>query len=272
MIIDKPSWVATTGVCVYVIDTHPDGPPAPSPLSHASGPCPSMSLPSPPGCPIFSVDVHPGGDKVATCGSDNKVFIWNMQPILSHQAEVDPSVPKLLATLSDHYGPVNVVRFSPNGQYIASGSDDKLVCIHEQKAGPGKAAFGSKDTPNVENWKQVQALRGHENNIVDLTWSPKDGMLATASLDNKVIVWEALSGRRVALLDKHHGFVKGVAWDPFNVFLASQGELDGIIIWRVEDWTMVTRITEPLGEPLGIAFHARLTWSPDGQVLVPAKK
>ena len=69
---------------------------------------------------------------------------------------------------------------------------------------------------------QVQALRGHDNNVVDLTWSPDGSLLASASLDNTVIIWEPASGRRVTTLTGHHGFVKGVAWDPFNVFLATQ--------------------------------------------------
>jgi WD40 repeat protein len=42
-------------------------------------------------------------------------------------------------------------------------------------------------------------LRGHAKNVMDVAWSPDDTLLASASLDNYVFVWDA-SGARVATL------------------------------------------------------------------------
>lgn len=50
-----------------------------------------------------------------------QVRVWNMAPIIDAEAERDPLVPKSLATLSEHFGPVNVVRWSHDGRYVASG-------------------------------------------------------------------------------------------------------------------------------------------------------
>lgn len=220
--------------------------------------------------PIFSIDVHPSGLKLLTAGADKAIRVWNFSPILHEKSELDSNVPKLLATLQEHYAAVNVARFSPNGNFIASGSDDQLAAIYELKPGPGKSAFGSNATPNVENWKQVQVLRGHKNNIVDLTWSPDSLRIATASLDNYVNVWDVSTGQTVARLQGHYGFVKGVSWDPFNHYLASQGEQDGVIIWRVEDWHLVAKFDENLKDVGSVAFHHRLGWSPDGQYVTAA--
>lgn len=82
--------------------------------------------------------------------------------------------------------------------------------------------------------------RGHGNNVTDLAWSNDDALLATASLDGSVGVWEARSGRRLATL-RHNNFCKGVAWDPLGSYLASQGD-DGIRIWRCEGWEQVAHI------------------------------
>ena len=37
-------------------------------------------------------------------------------------------------------------------------------------------------------------LRGHANNVADLCWSPDDARLATASIDNSLMVWDAATG------------------------------------------------------------------------------
>lgn len=74
------------------------------------------------GSPIFSVDVHPAGTRLATAGKDLKVKIWNLLPVVDVQQELNPVVPKLLTTLADHYGDVNIARFSRDGKRLASGA------------------------------------------------------------------------------------------------------------------------------------------------------
>ena len=55
------------------------------------------------GAPIFSVDCHPDGTRIATAGGDQKVKVWSLAPILKDKdrsdVENDPSAPKCLATL-----------------------------------------------------------------------------------------------------------------------------------------------------------------------------
>ena len=65
------------------------------------------------------------------------------------------------------------------GRHLATGSDDKLVCIYELRAGTGQAAFGSSEGPNVENWKLSATLRGHSFHVIDVAWSLEDTYLAS---------------------------------------------------------------------------------------------
>ena len=63
---------------------------------------------------IFSIDVDSVGKKVATAGSDAKVKVWSLRPLLSAAAEQDENRhPQLLATLTEHCAPVNTVRCAP---------------------------------------------------------------------------------------------------------------------------------------------------------------
>ena len=71
--------------------------------------------------PIYSIACHPSGQRFATCGSDNKIKIWSLKPLLSARESDLESAPRQLATLTDSISPVNVVRFSHCGRWLASG-------------------------------------------------------------------------------------------------------------------------------------------------------
>lgn len=67
----------------------------------------------------------------------------------------------------------------------------------------------------MENWRCISTLRGHDGDVLHVAWSPKDKYLASSSVDNSVIVWNANKfPEKVATLKKHKGLVKGVCWDP----------------------------------------------------------
>lgn len=159
-----------------------------------------------------------------------------------------------------------------NGQMLASGADDKLVMIWKRFSGSG-ANFGSSGvTKNIENWKCTSTLRGHNGDVLDLAWSPQDRWLASCSIDNSIIIWDAHQSfpTIVATLKGHTGLVKGVTWDPVGKFIASQSDDRSVKIWKTSDWTIQTTITEPFEECGGTTHILRLSWSPDGQYLVSA--
>ena len=108
------------------------------------------------GQPIFSVDVHPDGTRFATAGQDGTIKIWALAPVLDKASEQDESVPRLLATLSGHEGAVNCARWSPDGRFLASGSDDSMVMLW-RLAGAGErqgaVPFGGKAATQHEKWR-----------------------------------------------------------------------------------------------------------------------
>ncbi|KAK6119852.1 hypothetical protein DH2020_046399 [Rehmannia glutinosa] len=215
---------------------------------------------------IFSIDIQPGGLRFATGGGDHKVRIWNMKSV-SRELQTDDSASKLLATLRDHFGSVNCVRWAKHGRYIASGSDDQAILVHERKPGSGTTEFGSGEPPDVENWKVAMTLRGHTADVVDLNWSPDDATLASASLDNTIHVWDMSNGICTAVLRGHSSLVKGVAWDPIGSFIASQSDDKTVIIWRTSDWSLAHRTDGHWAKSLGSTFFRRLDWSPCGHFI-----
>lgn len=218
------------------------------------------------GMQIFSIDIQPGGLRFATGGGDHKVRIWNMKSV-ARGLQNDEPTQRLLATLRDHFGSVNCVRWAKHGRYIASGSDDQVILIHERKPGSGTTEFGSGEPPDVENWKVAMTLRGHTADVVDLNWSPDDSTLASGSLDNTVHIWNMSNGICTAVLRGHSSLVKGVTWDPIGSFVASQSDDKTVIIWRTSDWSLAHKTDGHWTKSLGSTFFRRLGWSPCGHFI-----
>ncbi|KAL5017440.1 hypothetical protein ScPMuIL_007029 [Solemya velum] len=223
---------------------------------------------------IFSVDIHPDDSRFATGGQGEdagKIMIWNMAPVRDEKDEKDDSVPKILCQMDNHLACVNCVRWSHNGKCLASGGDDKMAMIWQISRNAGVSTVFGSGRKNLEQWRPVTTLRGHSGDVLDLAWSPEDVWLATCSVDNTIIVWNAEKfPEQIAVLKGHCGLVKGVTWDPVGKYLASQADDKSVRIWRTLDWQMESSITEPFNECGGTTHVLRLNWSPDGHYIVSA--
>nr|XP_023016100.1 protein HIRA homolog [Leptinotarsa decemlineata] len=223
--------------------------------------------------PIFSVDIHPNGGRFATGGqggSGGRIVIWNIGPVLYENEETNPKIPKMLCQMDNHLACVNVVRWSNAGHLLASGGDDKLVMIWRLSNEGTSSIFGSGKV-NIETWKCVHTLNSHNGDVLDISWAPHDGWLASGSVDNTVIIWNAQKfPEKISVLKNHTGMVKGVTWDPVGKYIASQSDDKSLRIWRTSDWAQQEVVTDPFTECSATTHVLRLSWSPDGQYLVSA--
>ena len=226
------------------------------------------------GQPIFSLSLHPDGSRLATGGQGKDsgiVVIWNMAPVISAKAEKDLSVPKMLCELTNHLGCVNCVRWSIDGKLLASGGDDAIIMLWQLRyKGTTAPAFGS-DKPIHEQWGCGHMLRGHNGDVLDMCWSHDQRYLASASVDNTIIIWNARKfPEKLSTLSGHTGLVKGITWDPVGKYLASQCDDKTLRVWRTSDWKEEASITSPFQKCGGTTHVLRLSWSPDGRFIVSA--
>ncbi|KDQ60101.1 hypothetical protein JAAARDRAFT_125533 [Jaapia argillacea MUCL 33604] len=212
---------------------------------------------------IFSVHVHPDDSRIATGGLDARVRIWSTKPILNEAAEISNKPPKLLCSLTMHSGPVLCVRWAHSGKWLASGSDDQVIMVWDHDPNAKGRVWGS-DEVNVEGWKFLKRLVGHESDVTDLAWSPGDRYLASVGLDSQIFVWCGFTLDRLRVINQHQGFVKGVCWDPVGEFLATQSDDRSVKIWRTKDWEQEAEVRKPFEDSPGSTFFRRLSWSPDG--------
>ncbi|BEI84314.1 hypothetical protein CcaverHIS002_0409180 [Cutaneotrichosporon cavernicola] len=173
--------------------------------------------------------------RFATCGGDFKVRLWMIHPNIptvnaaTHAAltgqEVAPHPPRVeyLATLSKHTAAVNVVRFSPSGQMLASASDDGNVILWVASDRP-TTTFGEtpEETPDKEHWRPQKMLQVTNKHVMDLAWSPDGDFFIAGSTDNTATIWKASTGECVFALREHAHIVQGVNWDPLNEYIATQ--------------------------------------------------
>ena len=92
--------------------------------------------------------------------TDNRALIWRLSPVLdTPQANTSGDVvSKLLCAVAGHEQSVNVVRWSPNGRWLATGSGDGRVGLAERTANPTE--FGA--SAGSEVWRFRQYLTGSQ--------------------------------------------------------------------------------------------------------------
>ncbi|CAM1154504.1 CHAF1B (predicted) [Pycnogonum litorale] len=77
--------------------------------------------------PVLSVDFQYGGcqvKRIATGGTDSHVLIWYVS-----QDELGTVSLDFACDLTRHQKSVNIVRFSPNGDLLASADDGIHLCL-----------------------------------------------------------------------------------------------------------------------------------------------
>jgi len=104
---------------------------------------------------------------------------------------------------------------------VAVGDEGGLVHLIESAQG---------ENPGFR--KVYLSFRSHDNAVFDLTFSPDDRQLATASGDQTCRIFDVLSQKVIYSLRAHKNSVKQVTFDPLNPFVLASSGRDGFLnIW-----------------------------------------
>ena len=233
---------------------------------------------------VYSCHVSPDGARLVTAAGDGYVRIWSTEAIFN-AANASYDKPRQLASMSYHSGTIHTVRFGPNGKYVASGADDKFVCvyIHDPNLPSHNSTFGSNEAPPVENWRIFRRLIGHDNDVQDLGWSWDGSILVSVGLDSKIVVWSGHTFEKLKTLSNHQSHVKGICFDPANKYFATASDDRTVKVFRftspgpnssahdqMNNFTLETTISAPFSNSPLTTYFRRCSWSPDGMHIAAA--
>ncbi|XP_011314709.1 chromatin assembly factor 1 subunit B [Fopius arisanus] len=239
--------------------------------------------------PVLSIDIQRTEKKsdedpfwrLATGGADTHVLIWHLRVNDLGAASVS-----CVADLERHQKAVNVVRFSPSGEILATGDDESAIILWKQKEESVEIpSLDDENFVNKEQWTVWKVLRGHLEDIYDISWSPDSNFIVSGSVDNSAIVWDVQKGRNISILQDYKGFVQGVSWDPLNQSIVTLSTDRHCRLIDVKTMKTVQRVHKaviptPEGHPLEgqtvrifhddtfKSFFRRLTFTIDGSLII----
>ena len=149
---------------------------------------------------------------------------------------------RYLKTFKNHLGPINCVRFSPNGETVVSASADKTIKLW-----------------NLTNYQEAFTLIGHTQTVLALAISPDGNILASGSADNTIKLWNLRTGEEIQTLLGHNGSVLCLAISPDGQTLVSASADCTVKIWNLNMFQLIHTLTGHTKSVLCIAIN------PDGK-------
>lgn len=184
-------------------------------------------------------------------------------------------------TLSGHTAMVHDIKYSPDGQWLASAGFDKTLRIWNAKSGQqisvlnghtgpvtsvcfspdGKQLASCGHDTNARLWDVAtgqlkHTLSGHTKDIGSVAISPDGSLVATAGSDGLIKLWNASTGEIERTISEHGSWVWCVAFSPDGKTIASAGKNTLVKLWNIETGTL--RSTHPhSGEAFFVCYSPK---------------
>jgi WD40 repeat protein len=200
--------------------------------------------------PTFTPFIKSRNSATKSTASEYQSVTVDIEPEqLSLKAEMSQTW-RCIHTLKWHTASVNSVAISPDGQTLATASDDTTVNLWNLKTG-----------------KLIFTFFGLLKAVFSVTFSPDGQMIASGDLDKTITTWKVDTKAMRSLYShagsrySHAGYVYSIAYRPDGEILASGSADKTIKIWNLRRWVSTRTLTG----------HSDTVWSvaisPDGQTL-----
>lgn len=169
---------------------------------------------------VFGVCFSPDNTKLATCGADKFVKVWEM-----------PSG-KLLKSFEGHTHHVLDVGWKPDGKFLASGGADNNVKVWDYEKG-----------------EQARTINAHQKQVTRLVFVGKTPTFLTASGDTNVKLWNIDNGGNQRNFPGGSDFLYAVAVSPDGKLVAAGGEEGTVRLYNGDSAALIKALLPPGEEP-----------------------
>jgi len=185
--------------------------------------------------PVDSIAFDKTGQRFVSGSWDGKARVWDL------------ATGKTLLTIP--YGAlyVHAVAFSPDGESIATGGNDKK---------------GFVKIWNAKTGALIQTLVGHQDDVLSVAFSRDGKHLLTASYDKTARLWDIATGKELQRYLGHNWWVWSAAFSPDESHIVTASQDGTAIVWT----TATAKAGPPFTGHAGPVYAA--AFSPDGKSVV----
>jgi WD40 repeat protein/serine/threonine protein kinase len=151
---------------------------------------------------------------------------------------------------------VNDNTFSPDGRMLAVGG---MTSGFDE----GRTYTGTVAVWDIESGQRFLLIGQHENEVTAVRFSPDSAVLASASLDGTVKLWDVATGDLITTLD-HGAEVNFISFTPDGAGLLASGSSIDTALWNVATSEVIRTFTGGGAASRGAGI------SPDGTTIATA--
>ena len=137
---------------------------------------------------------------------------------------IDLKTKQTAGRVEAHPGKIKALAFSPDGKFLASGSEDRVVRLWDAQTG-----------------SLLQAWSGHTTRVEAVAFTPDGKLLVSAGTDKALMIWEVATGkllRSIPVTDD----VSSIAFNSDGTQMVATFGVN-VGLWDVGNWTLSQAFT-----------------------------
>lgn len=191
---------------------------------------------------VFAVAYSPDGQQLASASGDRTVKLWDVRD--GH----------CLNTLTGHTNWVRSVAFSPNGKMLASSGADHTIRVWNV------SRVGNQEDGAVGKWGEEnprsKILTGHSGWVRSIAFSPDGEVLASASSDRTIKLWDYETGDCLRTYTGHQSSVYSIAFGSEGDLIVSGSGDRTVKLWDCYSSTCIKTLYGQTNEVCSVAVSS----------------